>query len=346
MTRLPIVIAVVLAAEASILAPGVFTPVGRANYEIELKEDNKPSGLAEYGNDCCVRRVGDANGSGDDEPTIGDVSLLIDAKFITGTCDGILGCLTEADVNQSGGVNPVCDDITIGDISILIDYLFITGPDLGLPACATGTVTDIDGNVYLTVVIGDQEWMAEDLKVTRYRNGDGVPNETDGETWAGLTTGAYCEYGNDPNNVTTYGRLYNWYAVNDTRGIAPAGWHVPSDEEWKQLELNLGMSQAQADDIHWRGTDEGGKLKESGTSHWLPPNAGATNSSGFTALPGGDRYYGGAFSTLLGEAANYWSTTEYPGEVAWHRFVYYQNSQIYRGHDSKRYGFSIRCVKD
>jgi uncharacterized protein (TIGR02145 family) len=122
-------------------------------------------------------------------------------------------------------------------------------------------VTDIDGNVYQTVTIGAQVWMAENLKVTHYRNGDPIPNVTDTAAWEGLSTGAYCEYDNDINNVATYGRLYNWYAVDDSRGLAPEGWHVPSDDEWKQLEMYLGMSQSEADDYGWRGTDEGGEVK-------------------------------------------------------------------------------------
>jgi len=180
-------------------------------------------------------------------------------------------------------------------------YIEEGGPD------STGTVTDIDGNVYKTVKIGNQWWMAENLKVTRYRNGDPIPNITDNHTWVDLSTGAYCNYNNDISNVATYGRLYNWYAVDESRNIAPAGWHVPTDDEWKQLEIYLGMSPTEADETHWRGTDEGGKLKETGTTHWYSPNTGATNESGFTALPGGYRVSGG-FSSL-GFGAYFWSST-------------------------------------
>lgn len=133
------------------------------------------------------------------------------------------------------------------------------------------TVTDIDGNVYKTVTIGNQAWMAENLKVMRYRNGDAIPNVTGGTDWSNLSTGAYCSYDNDDNNIDTYGLLYNWYAVDDSRNLAPEGWHVPTDEEWKELEMYLGMSQSEADDTGYRGTDEGGKLKEVGTTHWQSP---------------------------------------------------------------------------
>jgi len=190
-----------------------------------------------------------------------------------------------------------------------------------------GTLTDVDGNVYKTVKIGNQWWMAENLKVTRYRNGDSIPHAPNADTWSGhtssgqlqrgvsipmskydVTTGAYCNYNNDEGNVATYGRLYNWYAVADSRNIAPAGWHVPTDADWKQLEMYLGMSQAQADASFERGTDEGGKLKEADTTHWEPPNTGATNESGFSALPGGLRWVLGKFRSM-GSYASFWSST-------------------------------------
>jgi len=209
----------------------------------------------------------------------------------------------------------------------------------------TGTVTDIDGNVYQTVTIGTQVWMMENLKVTHYRNGDPIPNVTDGVTWSGLTSAAYCEYDNDPGNVATYGRLYNWYAVGDSRDIAPSGWHVPTDAEWKQLEMYLGMSQSEADAIGWRGTDEGGKLKEAGTTHWISPNTGATNESGFTALPSGYRDSDGHFSSR-GGYADFWLSTEVGNLYAWSRRLYYTRSQVDRNYTNKHRGYEIRCVRD
>ena len=209
----------------------------------------------------------------------------------------------------------------------------------------TGTVTDIDGNVYKTVKIGNQWWMAENLKVTHYRNGDAIPNVTDNSTWAALSTGAYCNYNNDVNNVAIYGRLYNWYTVNDARNIAPTGWHVPSDAEWKMLEMTLGMSQTNADAEGWRGTDEGGKLKETGTTHWQSPNTGATNTSAFSALPGGFRGIGGGFDAL-GSSAVFLSSTESSSGSAWLRNLYFLYSNIDHGRSGKHYGFSVRCVRD
>ena len=188
--------------------------------------------------------------------------------------------------------------------------------------------------------------MAENLKVTHYRDGDPIPNVIDNTEWFNLTTGAYCNYNNDAGYVSTYGRLYNWYAVDDSHNIAPEGWHVPSDEERKQLEMYLGMSQSEADYTGWRGTDEGGKIKESGTTHWNSPNIGATNESGFTALPGGHREYIGDYSHI-GTNAFFWSSTEFSTNNAWYRYLDYNYSEVYRGHSYlKRYGFSVRCIKN
>jgi len=194
---------------------------------------------------------------------------------------------------------------------------------------------DIDSNIYPTVKIGDQWWMAENLKVTRYRNGDDIPIVTDDTEWKNLTTGAYCNYNNNSDNADIYGRLYNWYAVNDSRNIAPLGWHVPSDEEWQTLIDYLGGESV-----------AGGKLKETGTTHWNSPNEGATNESGFAALPGGDRYYYGAFNSL-GTLAYFWSSTEYNlSSHAWYRLLGYYSADVTRTSNRKRDGFSVRLVRD
>jgi uncharacterized protein (TIGR02145 family) len=206
-------------------------------------------------------------------------------------------------------------------------------------------VTDHDGNTYFTVEIGDQCWMAQNLKVTHYRNGDPIPHVTDAGEWSGYGAGAYCNYDNDPANAETYGRLYNWYALDDSRNIAPDGWHVPTDDEWKQLEMYLGMSQAEADISGWRGTDEGGKLKEAGTIHWNEPNTGATNESGFSALPGGYRSYNGSFSDL-GSHAYFWCSPE-ASSPKWVRWLDYSHSQVYRTYANfGGNGQSVRCVQD
>lgn len=270
---------------------------------------------------------GDANSSG----TINalDITYLINFLYKHGPAPNPL---QSGDVNGSTTVNAL-------DITYLINFLYKHGP---APNC--GMATDIDGNIYQTLKIGNQVWMMENLKVTHYRNGDPIPNVPDSAAWVGLSTGAYCEYDNDANNVTIYGRLYNWYAEDDSRNIAPAGWHLPSDAEWKDLEIYLGMSLFEADAMGWRGTDEGGKLKEADLAHWFHPNTGATNESGFTALPAGFRLYG--YYTNLTRSAYFWTSTEYNGNDAWCHYLAYNSSLVGRYELYKTFGFSIRCIKD
>jgi len=249
------------------------------------------------------------------------------------------------DASVHPGATEICDDTKDNDCDGDTDCDDIDCSADPVCFVCGSTFTDINGNTYQTVQIGDQCWMAENLKVTRYRNGDPIPNVTDITEWTGLSTGAYCNYNNNSGNVATYGRLYNWYAVDDSRNIAPAGWHVPTDAEWRQLEMYLGMSQSQADSTGWRGTDEGGKMKETGTSHWYSPNTGATNESGFSALPGGNRSYNGYFYTL-GIYASFWSSTEYNSSIAWDRILDFISAQVERDYYSKQNGFSLRCLRD
>ena len=195
-----------------------------------------------------------------------------------------------------------------------------------------GTVTDVDGNVYQTLIIGTQTWMVGNLRTTKFNDGTAIPLVTDGTAWSADTTAAYCWYSNDISYKGTYGALYNWYAVN-TGKLCPAGWHVPTDAEWATLITYLGDS-----------TSAGGKLKEAGTAHWFSPNTGATNSSGFTALPSGSRYSDGAFY-LNGKYGWLWSTTQSTSANAWHEYLDYTSSTIFRTSGSKKIGFSVRCVK-
>ena len=207
------------------------------------------------------------------------------------------------------------------------------------------TVTDIDGNVYHTIKIGSQVWFQENLAVTHYRNGNPVPFIADNNQWLTSDSGAYCNYSNDVSLVTVYGRLYNWYAVNDSRLLSPVGWHIPSDNEWKILEMYLGMSNDQADSVSYRGTTEGGKLKESGTSHWTTPNTGATNNSGFNGLPGGYRS-----DTFLEKSTGgyWWSSSQASSDEAIFRGLTYDKSGIIRStyHGNETLGLSLRCIKD
>jgi uncharacterized protein (TIGR02145 family) len=205
------------------------------------------------------------------------------------------------------------------------------------------TVTDIDGNIYQTVTICNQIWTKTNLNVSKYRNGDLIPQVTDQTAWAALTTGAWCYYSNNTANGPVYGKLYNWYAVVDPRGLAPTGYHIPSDAEWTILTTCLGGE-----------ISAGPKMKETGTAHWISPNSGATNSSGFTGLPGGYRYESGQFGNLT-FTGEWWSRTAcvMPTCIATCScsLSRYLNPDFAGGNigipaSSNGKGFSIRCIKD
>lgn len=202
------------------------------------------------------------------------------------------------------------------------------------PNIIYGTMTDIEGNIYKTVQIGNQVWMAENLKTTKYNDGTPIPNVTEDGKWYYLKTGAYCNYGNLESNANIYGRLYNWYAV-ETGKLAPEGWHVPTYAEMAELADYLGGFEI-----------AGGKLKETGTIHWQSPNVGATNESGYTALPCGLRNYIGTFNSI-GNYGLWWNSTEYDEYHAYNQYMSYDNEDlnkyIYRYKES---GLSVRCVKD
>ena len=183
-----------------------------------------------------------------------------------------------------------------------------------------------------TVIIGTQTWMVKNLDVTTYRDGTAIPQVTDPAAWAALKTGAWCWYNN--TSSTTYGKLYNWYAVNDPRGLAPAGFHVPSDGEWTTLSTTLGgLSVA------------GGKMKSADITLWASPNTGATNSSGWAGLPGGNRLNDGTFNNV-GSKGNWWSSTVSNTSFPWFRFLFSSNGNVGRDYSSKWFGFSVRCLAD
>ena len=211
----------------------------------------------------------------------------------------------------------------------------------------TGEMTDQDGNVYQTIIIGTQEWMMENLKVTHYRNGDNIPTGHSNSDWKTLSTGAYCAFDDNESNADTYGYLYNWYAVDDSRNIAPEGWHVPTDDEWKTLEMHLGMSQSEADGTGWRGTNEGSKLAGNAdlwNNDCLENNA-EFGTSGFTALPGGFRSRSSGSYGTTGYTCYFWSSTGNESDDAWSRGLHNSRSDVDRYYDNKRHGFSVRCVR-
>ncbi|MBZ5855486.1 fibrobacter succinogenes major paralogous domain-containing protein [Flavihumibacter profundi] len=196
-------------------------------------------------------------------------------------------------------------------------------------------LTDIDGNDYDTVKIGTQFWMKQNLKSAHYRNGDLIPNVTNPNAWSRLTTGAWCWYNNDSAHyAAVYGRLYNWYAVNDPRGLAPTGWHVPTNAEWTTLSTGLGGDAV-----------AGGAMKETGTTYWLAPNTGATNSSHFTARPGGIFGWNGVFGEA-GTNGYWWSSTEIDATSAWICDLHYNLGDVNRDPLNKQMGISVRCLRD
>ncbi len=214
---------------------------------------------------------------------------------------------------------------------------------------STTSVTDFDGNTYQLITICNKIWTKSNLNVSHYRNGDIIPQVTDPTQWTNLTTGAWCYYKNDSSNGVVYGKLYNWYAVNDSRGLAPQGYHIPTDNEWNSLIVCLDPSYIPVSSlINDFSSIAGGKMKEAGTTHWKSPNTGATNSSGFTALPGGTRTnpLNGDFGDGLGYVCWWWSSSEYNSTEALNRYPYFFDSNAYRGTSLKTFGFSVRCVKD
>jgi len=229
---------------------------------------------------------------------------------------------------------------TIIGLNIDMTYYFrayattISGTSYGKVVVFNPKIIDYDGNEYKTITIGSQTWMAENLKVTHYRNGDLIPEVIDITSWSNLDSGAFCDYNNNLFNASAYGKLYNYYALIDNRNICPQGWHIPSDAEWNLLCKFIGDDSL-----------VGGKLKEMGFTHWINPNINATNESGFTGLPGGYRTANGNFEGF-GMDAYWWTATQADNKIAWSRNINFKQSIVnIRGSD-KKMGFSIRCIKN
>ena len=203
---------------------------------------------------------------------------------------------------------------------------------------------DIEGNSYSTVVIGQQLWMAENLRTGSYANGDAIPT-LNSALWQATTDGAYAIYSNQAVNDSIYGKLYNWYAVNDVRGICPSGWHVPLDPDYKTLELELDMSPAEVNNTGYRGALQNldGQLKAS--ILWVPPSIADSNSSGFSALPAGVRVAQGLYGSI-GISAYFWTRTGYDVDHAYCRSLSSYYDGINRSSAGKNGGYSCRCVAD
>jgi uncharacterized protein (TIGR02145 family) len=232
--------------------------------------------------------------------------------------------------------SPLCRSLN-NDNGNVIAFFGQTGENDGMSVrcIKDNTVTDLDGNVYKSILIGSQTWMAENLKTTKYNNGTSIPLVTDTTSWSNLSTPAYCWYKNHEVNKDAFGALYNWYAVN-TGKLCPVAWHVPSDSEWTILTNYLGGESV-----------AGGKLKESDTSYWYDPNTGATNETGFSARAGGYRFSSpSAFFTQLGYLGCWWSTTEIDKNWAYNLLMYFNSKKVQRLFITEGTGMSVRCVKD
>ncbi len=218
-------------------------------------------------------------------------------------------------------------------------YYYYTGSDWiglvgkGAGAISTSDLIDVDGNTYPSIAIGDQLWMAENLRVTHYRNGDSIPNVAANQAWEGLSTGAYCWYGNKQANYEKYGALYNWYTVNDKRGLCPRGWHVPTDAEWTILTDYLGKK-----------SGAGGQMKAT-SNLWKSLNTGANNSSGFAGHPGGFREAMGKFF-YIGSDGTWWSSSGGSSYGAWDRTLSYRNGDVNVDYNNRQDGSRVRCLRD
>jgi len=280
--------------------------------------------------------------------TTPDASALLD---ISSTNKGFLpprmtSAQRDAIINPTAGLIVYCTDCIELQIYNGYEWTNISGDKGAIPgACGSSFIDSRDGQVYKTVRIGDQLesqcWMAENLNIGTMINTSIYPSDND-------TIEKHC-IDNNIGNCNIYGGLYTWnemmnyQTTSGIQGICPTGWHLPTDEEWKTMEMFLGMTQTQADATGWRGTNEGGKLKESGYTHWWSPNTGANNSSGFTALAGG---YNGGASNDFGKYGYFWTSTIYSDTDAWYRSLFYSNESIRKDPYYRIAFFSVRCIKD
>jgi uncharacterized protein (TIGR02145 family) len=258
-----------------------------------------------------------------------DPSAMLDVKSATG------GILVPRMVSvERLAISAAATGLLVYQTDAPAGFYFYDGTGwnyLGTPEGGVGQMIDADGNSYPTVMIGGEVWMQENLQVTHYRNGDAIDLVTDNSAWS-RPSGAYCWYNHDTViNAKRYGALYNWGAVNDSRGLCPAGWHVATHAEWTALTTYLGGTAV-----------AGGKLKSA--LLFLPPNVGATNASGFSARPGGFRVWDGVFSGIT--ERSYWWTSTPDGFNAWYRTLGYSDTQVEVYSIGGDFGFSVRCVRD
>ena len=284
---------------------------------------------------------GGCEGDGDGDGICDDIDTCIGVEDECGVCNG------------PGPTEVVIDDILITYDSVFLPldndwYVYPVSADTTFSyTCAPffggcGDPVGYQGYDYATVLIGEQCWFAENLRNENYENGDAIPAGLSSSEWESTSSGAVAVYNEDASNLETYGRLYNWYAVNDARGMCPSGWHVPTDGEWMTMEMALGMSEAEANDTGYRGTDQGAQMK---TDYGWSGGGNGTDSSGFSGLPGGYRVYSNGNFDYAGDGGSWWSSS--PNESdAWCRGINIGTSYVYRANLNQRNGYSVRCVRD
>ena len=289
-----------------------------------------------------------------------DGSLIVDIYYDLADADGeTKKIVIEASNNGGSTWTMTCTSLT-GDVGTGValgtgkhavwdfhaDNPDQSGSDykVRVTASEVGNMTGNDGKTYSTVKIGTQWWMAENLRETEYRDDSPILEVIDYDTWKNLSTGARCSYNNFEPTSVTYGYLYNWHTVNNAApaNLAPAGWHVPTNDEVATLLTYLGGTWIPAES---RWSVAGGKLKEEGTTHWTSPNTGATDESDFTALPGGHRYSSGSFASF-DEHAFFWTSTVGSGSDVYYWYMFYNTSDVYNLQGDNGYGYSIRLIKD
>jgi uncharacterized protein (TIGR02145 family) len=320
---------------------GIEDPCGVCN---GTGTDDDADGLCDDIDDCLgvYDECGVCNGLGPDVPVIEDIVVFYDSAYID-AIDFWFVYEVGADTTFSYVcATPGCTDPEAGNFNpeaVIEDGSCVYGP----AECGGASTVDFDGHIYDLVAIGDQCWFAENLRTEHYANGDAIPGNLSDSQWTSTSSGAQAVYDNDDANLATYGRLYNWYAVDDARGLCPSGWHVPTESEWMTLEIELGMSSSEANSTGWRGTDQGAQMKSSSSD---TPSWNGTNASGFSALPGGLRgkFYGYFYDG--GDSGYWWSASPGGTSGAWDRSLYSDDGYVYRDASDARFGFSVRCVRD
>lgn len=280
---------------------------------------------------------------------ISDMFIDLTGKIGIGTTSPTQKLDVNGAVNVAGVISGVSDPVNAQDAATknYVDQM----SELLLDAGINGIVQDIDGNVYKTIKIGTQVWMVDNLKTTHYNDGTAIPEVSDATAWSNLTTPGYTWYDNDSTmHAELHGALYNYYAVADTNSlnVCPVGWDVPTDAEWTILtdfleDSGFGYGGSGADISKSMASTFG--WTSSGTAGRVGNDQGTNNSSGFSGLPGGRRDSDGTFN-FVGSLGYWWSSTEYLTSSAWHRYLFYNNDDVYRNFGPKGFGFSVRCLRD